>query len=112
MFIDPNIEQIQASKEINADSVELHTGEFANAKGEKQLAEVQRIENCGQHIRQCGLQFHAGHGLTYQNVHLIAGIEGIQELNIGHSIIARSMMVGMENAVKEMKEIMLRWKKS
>jgi pyridoxine 5-phosphate synthase len=87
-------------------SVELHTGEYAlAAPGKDQAAELARLVTAGQHVRSLGLTLHAGHGLTYRNVKPIAAIEGMTELNIGHSIVARALMVGFEQAVREMKRL-------
>jgi pyridoxine 5-phosphate synthase len=106
LFIDPEPGQLEASKEIGADAVELHTGAYCNAAGpqcEKELAAIVRASVLAQSL---GLEVHAGHGLNYDNVLPIAGISQIVELNIGHSIIARAVIVGIERAVREMKELL------
>ena len=106
VFLDPDIPQIEAAAELNADAVELHTGQYALAKaGVARQQELQTLEAAGAWIRQLGMTLHAGHGLTYHNVLPVAAIEGMHELNIGHSIVARAIMVGFEKAVREMKEL-------
>ena len=105
LFIDPDLRQIEASAELGADAVELHTGRYALAAGQGQHAELTTLTNAGRAVRESGLILHAGHGLTYRNVQPIALIDGMDELNIGHSIIARAVMVGMQQAVAEMKRL-------
>ena len=105
LFIDPDEKQIEASKELNADFVEIHTGGYANARTEKKKLELERIYESVQYARSLGLSVNAGHGLTYQNVVEVAAISGIEELNIGHSIISRAVLVGLDKAVREMLEL-------
>jgi pyridoxine 5-phosphate synthase len=105
LFLDPDLAQIEAAAELGADAVELHTGQYALAKGGEQQLELQALKRAGQRIRELGMALHAGHGLNYQNVRPVATIDGMHELNIGHSIVARSIMVGMEPAVREMKQL-------
>ena len=106
LFIDPDASQIKAAAKIGADVVELHTGEYANAAdAEEALAQLERIRNGAILAEKLGLGVSAGHGLTYQNVAEIAAIEQIEELNIGHSIIARAVLVGLERAVMDMLDI-------
>ncbi len=106
LFLDPDPRQIEAAAELGADAVELHTGQYALAKpGPLQNQELVTLTTAGANIRQAGMVLHAGHGLTYRNVGPVAGIEGMHELNIGHSIIARAIMVGFEKAVREMKRL-------
>lgn len=102
LFIDPVEEALRASKEIGADAVELHTGEYANAGRGKRGAELDRLKRAAALGRGLGLHVHAGHGLTYRNVEPVAAIPEIEELNIGHSVVSRSVFVGMERAVREM----------
>ncbi|MGH7792352.1 MAG: pyridoxine 5'-phosphate synthase [Thermodesulfobacteriota bacterium] len=106
IFIDPDWEQIKAAKNTGADMVEIHTGSYAEAKnvGEK-MEELKKIENSVGVSQKLGLRVSAGHGLNYINVTRISQIRGIEELNIGHSIISRSVIVGIEKAVKEMLEL-------
>ena len=103
LFIDPDEKQIKASEEIGADMVELHTGSYAEADNEKKVEkELKKVENSVMTAMDLGLRVAAGHGLNYQNVEPIAWIEEIEELNIGHSIVSRSVIVGIEEAVSEM----------
>jgi pyridoxine 5-phosphate synthase len=105
LFINPDIEDIRISKQLDADMVEIHTGMYANAKGKKQEKELTRVINSVRHALDIGLMVNAGHGLNYFNVIKIASIQGIRGLYIGHSIVSRAVLVGMERAVKEMKEL-------
>jgi pyridoxine 5-phosphate synthase len=106
LFLDPDKRQIDAAAQLGADAVELHTGEYALAVGEQQqAAELARLVDAARHVHAAGLVLHAGHGLTYRNVKPIAAIPGMSELNIGHSIVARAIMVGFEQAVREMKHL-------
>ena len=103
LFIDPEISQIDASLEVEADAVELHTGSYANATDQSAMEdEFKKIVSATDYARKHGLIVHAGHGLTYFNVRRIADIREIEELNIGHSIISRAVFVGLERAVKDM----------
>ncbi len=107
MFLDPDLAQIKAAAELGANAVELHTGQYALAEpGPKQGLELATLRAASAEIRQLGMTLHAGHGLTYRNVKPVAAIDDMHELNIGHSIIARSIMVGLERAVREMKQLM------
>ncbi|MFM8573541.1 MAG: pyridoxine 5'-phosphate synthase [Pirellula sp.] len=103
LFIDPDDEQVRIAKELGVEAVELHTGQYAEARGEAQAHELRRLELASQLVNDLGLKLHAGHGLTYQNVRPIASIPGMRELNIGHSIVSRAVLVGMKEAVREMK---------
>ena len=106
LFLDPDPRQIAAARELGADAVELHTGEYALAVGEeKQAAQLAKLADAARRVRDAGLVLHAGHGLTYRNVRPIAAIPGMSELNIGHSIVARALFVGFEQAVREMKKL-------
>ena len=106
LFIDPDVAQVEASAELGVKAIELHTGAFADAANEAHAhAEFDRILEAGQFAISRGLILNMGHGLTYRNVHRIAGINGVHELNIGHSIISHAVMVGLERAVREMKEL-------
>lgn len=102
LFIDPDLKQTKASKESGAEAVEFHTGSYAHQPNKVQLNKIKKACQYGQKI---GLTVNAGHGLTYQNVKPIAKIKGIYELNIGHNIVAKAIMVGMEKAVREMKKL-------
>ncbi|MDP3920314.1 MAG: pyridoxine 5'-phosphate synthase [Candidatus Omnitrophota bacterium] len=103
LFIDPVRRQIEAAHRLGVEAVELHTGTYANAKGERRKRELRRITHSAQLAHKLGLKVHAGHGLDYQNVRAIAFIPAVQELNIGHSIIGHSVFVGLKSAVREMK---------
>jgi pyridoxine 5-phosphate synthase len=107
LFLDADARQIDAAAELRADAVELHTGQYALAQGNAQQIEFDRLRTHAGQVRALGMTLHAGHGLTYRNVHRIARIEGMSELNIGHSIVARALMVGMQAAVREMKDLIL-----
>ncbi|HOF40574.1 MAG TPA: pyridoxine 5'-phosphate synthase [Candidatus Hydrogenedentes bacterium] len=106
MFIDPEYEQVDASAEIGADCVELHTGAYASARGEEALVELDRIVEATGRALDAGLGIHAGHGLSIRNLHAVAAIPGISEVNIGHSIVARAMFIGLEEAVREILDIL------
>jgi pyridoxine 5-phosphate synthase len=106
LFLDPDPRQIELAKELEADAVELHTGQYALAKGAAQGEQLGSLIEAGKLIRRLGLGLHAGHGLNYHNVHAVAQIDDMHELNIGHAIVSRAVMVGMERAVREMKELM------
>jgi pyridoxine 5-phosphate synthase len=106
LFLDPDPRQLEVAAALKADAVELHTGQYALAKrGSEQAAELEKLVHAGRLIRQAGMALHAGHGLTYHNVRPVAAIENMHELNIGHSIVARALMVGFEQAVREMKRL-------
>ncbi len=108
LFIDPDLAQIDAAAQIGAPVIEIHTGCFADAKDDTaRQQEYTRIVNAVSHGVQIGLQVNAGHGLNYQNVTDIAALKEIQELNIGHAIIARALFTGFSAAVREMKRLML-----
>jgi pyridoxine 5-phosphate synthase len=111
LFIDPEPEQIAASVEAGADAVELHTGRYAEATlrstaGAEAASCLAELSKGVRAARDAGLACHAGHGLTYLNVRPVARLEGVEELNIGHSIVSRAVLVGLERAVREMKELM------
>jgi pyridoxine 5-phosphate synthase len=108
LFIDPTPEAIQASLELGADAVELHTGEYANARGADRLRELDRLARAASLASELELAVHAGHGLTYENVQPVAAIRKIEELNIGHSVIARAVLTGIERSVKDMSRILRR----
>ena len=107
LFVDPEIKQVEASADIGADAVELHTGTYANLWNDHRFheaeKELKRLEEAGRLAKDLGLRVYAGHGLTYQNVKGVLRLKDIiEELNIGHSIIANSVLFGLERAVKEM----------
>lgn len=108
LFIDPDEKQIEASLEAGASTIEIHTGAYADAHDVKTRdAELKRIVHAAHFARKLGLIVNAGHGLNYQNVQAIACIPEINELNIGHGIIARAIFTGLEAAVRELKQLML-----
>jgi len=103
LFVDPDKSQIEASKEVGADYIEIHTGRYSDARDEKSVAkELGHIMESAQYAASLGLRVNAGHGLNYKNVYSIALIDEIEVLNIGHSIIARAVLVGLEKAVRDM----------
>jgi pyridoxine 5-phosphate synthase len=107
LFIDADIEQVNAALECHAPVIEIHTGHFADADDDqKESDEMRLIVDAIEHAYEAGLQVNAGHGLHYHNTGAIAAIPEISELNIGHSIVARAMFCGMSGAVREMKRIM------
>jgi len=105
LFIDPDEAQIVASAELGAEAIELHTGAYALATGEKQQEELAALTNAGRRVQELNMALHAGHGLTCRNVRPVAEIAGMRELNIGHSIVSRAVMIGMDRAVREMKAL-------
>ncbi len=106
LFIDPVKKQIDAARDIGASCVEIHTGGYADARTNSELKKrFEEIRQAAIYAKKNGLKVFAGHGLNYHNCRKICSIQGIEELNIGHSIISRAVMVGLTQAVKEMKEI-------
>jgi pyridoxine 5-phosphate synthase len=105
LFINPDAVDIETSKQIGADMVEIHTGMYANARRKKQDEELVRVINAVQRALDADLMVNAGHGLNYFNVSRVAHIGGLRGLYIGHSIVSRAVLVGFEWAVKEMKEL-------
>lgn len=108
LFIDPAAEALEASRDLGVDAVELHTGEYANAWGAGRSRELVRLADAADRGRELGLAVHAGHGLTYENVTPVAAIPGVEELNIGHSVVSRAVFVGLERAVAEMADLIRR----
>lgn len=103
LFIEPDIDQIDAAAEINSDFIEIHTGKFAIAASEEEvIEELERVSIAAKHAKKLGLGVNAGHGLNYINMKEIRSIEEIDEVSIGHAVIARALYVGVEQAVKEM----------
>lgn len=101
MFIDPELAQVDASADIGADSVELHTGAYANSTGAAQQVEIKRLQAAAAHTADTRLALHAGHGLTAQNLAPIVALPGLREVNIGHDIVARALFIGLDAAIKE-----------
>ena len=107
LFLDPEEAQISAASELQVDAVELHTGQYALTSGDERQHCLQELIASGKQIAENGMTLHAGHGLNYQNVIPVAQIENMVELNIGHSIIARAVFVGLTQAVREMKDLLV-----
>jgi len=108
LFIDADLSQIDAAAMIGAPVIEIHTGHYADARTSAARAvELRKIRSAVEHARSIGLQVNAGHGLDYHNVKAIASIDGVSELNIGHSIVARAVFSGLSRAVSDMKHLML-----
>ena len=106
LFIAPDIRQLEASRDVGTDFVELHTGAYANAKGEREIRETYFELYLGAiFAHNLGIRVNAGHGLNYRNTGPVACLPHMEELNIGHSIVARAVFVGMERAVREMKDL-------
>lgn len=103
LFIEPNLDQIDAAAEINSDFIEIHTGVFANAiTEEEQFDELEKIRIAVKHAKKLGLGVNAGHGLDYQNIKIFREVPDIDEVSIGHAIIARAVFTGLKEAVREM----------
>ncbi len=102
LFIDPDEEQVESAADLDADFVELHTGAYANAEGLDVERELQRLQSAARLAVARGLRVNAGHGLNYRNTPAILGLAGLEELNIGHSIVSRAVIVGLDQAVREM----------
>ena len=115
VFIDADPAQVEAAKRIGAAVCEVHTGPYAHAfhsKGRDAespgvISEIKKLEKAGEHIRALGMRFNAGHALNYFNVEPVARLPGVRELHIGHAIVSRAVFVGMREAVREMKTLML-----
>ena len=106
LFIDPTKEQVEASAKTGAQFIEMHTGSYSNAYGtENEEIEFLKLKNSAKLAQELGLRVNAGHGLNYENVKRMHEIEGLYELNIGHSIISRAIFVGLEQAVIEMQNL-------
>lgn len=106
LFIDPEVNQVETAAAVGADAVELHTGAYANAAPGQRAEELKRLAEAGEAAVKNRLAFHAGHGLTVRNLEPVALLLGLREMNIGHSIISRSIFVGLENAVREILDVL------
>ena len=106
LFIAPEVRQLDAAIRLGAHVVEFHTGEYAHAEGEARAVELKRIADMAALAARNGIEPHAGHGLTYDNVQAVAAIPQLAELNIGHYLIGEAVFVGLENAVVKMRELM------
>ena len=107
LFIDADKKQIDAAAEVKAPFIEIHTGHYADLTGQGQQQEFERIREAVSYAKSIGLRVNAGHGLHYHNVQPIAALADVEELNIGHAIIAQSLFIGLIDAVKEMKALMI-----
>lgn len=106
LFIDPDFEQVKASSQTGAQFIEMHTGTYSETFGtENEETEFLKLKNAAKLAQSLGLTVNAGHGLNYENVHRMLEIEGLYELNIGHSIISRAVFTGLPEAVSKMKEL-------
>jgi pyridoxine 5-phosphate synthase len=115
VFIDAQVKQVEAAARIGARVCEIHTGPYAHAfhskgrdaESKPVLKEIEKVRKAGEAIRAAGMRFNAGHALNYANVEPIAALPGVRELHIGHAIVSRAVFVGMREAVREMKQLML-----
>jgi pyridoxine 5-phosphate synthase len=116
VFIDADLRQVEAASRIGASVCEIHTGPYAHAfhsKGRDAespavVVELEKIKSAGERIRALGMRFNAGHALNYFNVQPVAALPGVRELHIGHAIVSRALYIGMREAVREMKALMVR----
>ena len=107
LFLDPDINQIKKASQIGADAIEIHTGKYCNMTNDEDvLSELNNIKKASKYAKSVGLEVHAGHGLTFNNVFEIAKIKEINELNIGHFIIGESISIGIKETIKKMKNIL------
>lgn len=108
LFIDPDVAQVEAAARLGVPMVELHTGCFANHAGEERIVEISRLRAASEAAHSSGIFVNAGHGINYANLADLAVVPYLHELNIGHTIVSRALSVGMEQAVREMKEAIVR----
>ena len=101
-FLDPDLKQINEAARFRFDAVEIHTGAYANAAPQRRGAELKKVKEAADAIRHLGMRVHAGHGLNYHNITALLTVPHLEEVNIGHAIVARAVMVGMERAVRDM----------
>lgn len=107
LFIEPDIVQIDASAELGADFIEIHTGIFANAVSEEdQFDELDKIRLAAKHAKKLGMGVNAGHGLNYQNIKIFRELDDIDEVSIGHAVVARAMYTGVDGAIREMMNLL------
>ncbi len=106
LFVDPEPTQLEAAAELGAHFVELHTGCYANASGADRERELERLAKAAEHAHELGLRINAGHGLDLDNLAPITRLPHLEELNIGHALVARSLFVGVERAIREMLDIL------
>jgi pyridoxine 5-phosphate synthase len=105
LFVDPDLEQLKASARVKSDYIEIHTGGYCEARGQAKAAELDKIEEAIKAGRKLGLRVNAGHGLNYQNIKPVLALGGVEEYNIGHSIISRAVLTGLDRAVREMADL-------
>jgi pyridoxine 5-phosphate synthase len=105
-FLDPELEQIKEAVRLMFDAVEIHTGSYANATASESERELQKLRDAASAVKRLGMAVHAGHGLNYHNVRAVLEIPEIEELNIGHAILARAVFVGLDRAVRDMLRLM------
>lgn len=105
LFVDPDLEQLEASARVKSDYIEIHTGSYCEAKGQEQVNELGKIEAAVEAGTKLGLRVNAGHGLNYRNIRPLLAIGGVEEYNIGHSIISRAVLIGLDRAVREMADL-------
>jgi pyridoxine 5-phosphate synthase len=109
IFVDPDLDQVKACQKVGVTKIEINTGKYSDANTSELMdAELEKIRNAAQLGKRVGFQVFGGHGLTYRNVSAIVVIDEIEELNIGHNIIARAALVGLDRAVREMKALLIR----
>jgi len=106
LFVDPVVRQIRACSGTGADAIEINTGRYSESAGARAARELDKIRRAAALAAESGLAVHAGHGLNYRNVHPVAGVPEIEELNIGHSIVSRAIFTGLERAVREMRGLL------
>jgi pyridoxine 5-phosphate synthase len=106
LFIEPDREMVKLSKVTGADYIEIHTGTYADARGAAVESELARVLDAADFAVENGLRVNAGHGLNYDNIGPILGMKGLEEVNIGHSIISRAVLVGLERAIREMQDLL------
>ncbi len=103
LFVDPDLQQVKAAHRLGADAIEIHTGAYCDARGAAEARkELEKIETCIRAGHKLGLGVNAGHGLNYRNILEVVALGGIEEFNIGHSIVSRAVLIGLERAVREM----------
>ncbi len=107
LFVDPEPDQLDAARDVGAEAVELHTGDYAETpiRSEERKEALERLADASDYARDIGLTCYAGHGLNYRNVEAVADLEPVEELNIGHALIARSIMIGIQEATRRMREL-------
>jgi len=108
LFIEPNLKDVNKSKKLNADCVEIHTGKLCNLinKNKNYQNELKKIKNAVKLGNQLGLEVHAGHGLTFKSAKILSKLSGIHEFNIGHFLIGEAIFVGLSNSIKSFKKIL------